>query len=109
MGNYVVERIIAIGLIVLDLVFYVVGMIVGLMGFLLDSLGLEKDITQHSALTYALAIVIIAAFTYLAVKIVSKWIYNSIIGLSVLLALKIIGVDVPITLFTIILVAFFGV
>jgi len=106
--DYLFEKLHELASLVLDIIFYIVNFM--LMGTtkLLRMLDLSADLTSHTTLAYLLAIIILAAFTYFTAKLVSKWIYNSIVGLVGLFILRMIGFDLPITLFTIVVVALFG-
>ena len=106
--GYVLGQVLDLAYIVVDLAFYLLGLVLTGVRKLLIVLGLKGDLTSHAALTYILALIILAAFTYLAAKIISRWVYNSIVGLLALFLLRFIGFDVPISLFTMVVVALFG-
>jgi len=106
--GYALWRLQDIAKIIVDLVLYLVNTVLGAVVQILNIIGLKADLTPHTIVTYALAIVILAAFTYVTLKIISKWVYNSLIGLVLLFILRLFGVVLPINLFTVITVAFFG-
>ena len=106
---YLTDKIMELFRVTVDILLYMAGVMLDGATKLLNLLGLKADFSSHTMLGYVIAVVILAAFTYFTLKIISKWIYNSIIGLAALFLLKFIGINIPISIFTVIVVAFFGV
>ncbi|MBM3308842.1 MAG: hypothetical protein FJY77_01180 [Candidatus Altiarchaeales archaeon] len=72
--------------------------------------GLKFTATQKAVLTTILSVIILVALLDYFVKLFGRWTINSIVGLITLFILHyVFGVAIPLTLFTIIVVAVFGV
>jgi hypothetical protein len=77
---------------------------------ILGWLGVSFAPSDKAVLTLILAVIILAALFDYFVRLFGRWIINSIVGLFLLLALHyLFGVAIPITWFTLIVVALLGV
>jgi hypothetical protein len=73
-------------------------------------MGLSFTSPQENLLAMVLSVIILAALLDYFVKLFGKWAFNSIAGLAVLFILHyLFGVSIPITLFTLVAVAAFGI
>ena len=77
---------------------------------ILNWFGINFTASQTSILTLILAVIILAALFDRFIRLFGQWTVNSVVGLAALFFLRyLFGVTIPITLFTIAVVAFFGV
>ncbi|VVB53788.1 SigmaK-factor processing regulatory protein BofA [uncultured archaeon] len=95
--------------ILLDYVFKLVDIMISSLQKILLLLGLNSSISHKELITYLLGFIIVAAVMDRALAIFKRAIYNSIAGVIILFLLHYFGVDVPITLFTVVVTVLFGV
>ena len=95
---------------VLSLVTQLITYMLSSLGKILDWFGITITASQTSLLTLILSVIMLAALFDYFIKLFGKWVINSVVGLVGLLILHyLFGVTVPLTLFTIAIVAAFGV
>lgn len=96
--------------VIMDILSLIINTMIDGLNYLLELIGLSQDFTGELILTYLLAFIILVAFFSYAIRLFGKWIYNSVTGLLLLFLLHFLfDVTIPLNIFTIVLVALFGV
>lgn len=91
-------------------VMYLINYMLSSLATILGWFGLSFTPSEKSILTLILAVIILAVLLDYFIKLFGKWILNSIAGLAALLILHyLFGVTIPLTFFTLAVVALFGV
>lgn len=95
---------------VLSLIMQIVDYMLSSLKVVLGWMGLSFTSPQENILAMILAVVILAALLDYSVKLFGRWMINSIAGLIAFFILHyLFGVSIPLTLFTLLVVAAFGI
>jgi len=95
---------------IVSVVYRLVDVMMDSLNKIFEILGLDFPANMESLLPFILAFLIIAALTSYFIKLLGKWIYNSLAGIALLFLLRyFLGIMVPINLFTVLAALLFGV
>jgi len=95
---------------ILAVVSYLINFTINGLTTVFSWMGLHFDASWKATLTIILAVIILAVLFDYCIMLFGRWLINSIVGLIAFLILHyLLNVNIPVTWFTVVVVAFFGV